>query len=94
MTRAEALLHKDVPEEQIFYVTFGQRYRHQQHPAGMKADGYAIIVAKDEMAARQKANEVFGQEYWAFMYDHLDRQSPERFHEENYSLGVLAVYYA
>jgi hypothetical protein len=94
VTRAEALLPKNTPEEKIFYITFGVKYRHQEHPAGMKADGYAIIVADDEMAARRKAHEVFGQEYWSFIYDDLDRQYPERFDPESYPLGVLAVYYA
>lgn len=95
MKPTEALIPKDVPEEQIFVITFPIKFRHIPHPNGMSPDGYAIIVAADEMAARRKADEIFGWENWSMIYDHLDREHPERFDPtKHYPRGVLAVYYA
>ena len=93
MTRDEALIPPEVPEEKIFYLTFGVQYRQQQHPQGMSPDGYVIIVATTEQDARMKAWELFG-ERWAFMYDHLDIRSG-RFDPDSglHPRGVLAVYY-
>lgn len=81
-----------IPEEQIFYVTFGVRYRREAHPQGMHPDGWAVIVALTEFEARLKANELWDRA-WAFMYDDLDRRTG-RFNEKYHPRGILAVYRA
>ena len=91
-TLDEVVRDYELPIEQTFVVTFGVKWRREHHPQGMHPDGYAVIGAPNEMKARELAHEVFGAENWAFMYDHLDRQHPGRFHERSYPKGVLAVY--
>jgi hypothetical protein len=81
------------PEEEIFCVTFGVKWRHEEHPQKMSPDGFVVIHALTEKAARTKAFELFGDE-WGFIYDHLDRQHPERFKEESYPLGIIGFYTA
>jgi hypothetical protein len=87
----------DVPKRKVFRITFGQRYRSETHPAGdwIHPDGYVVIVADNELAARRKADKVFGPEGWSMIYDHLDVERG-RFNPENkhYKDGVLAVYFA
>jgi hypothetical protein len=77
------------PEENIFYVTFGVKYREETHPAGMHPDGWAVILADDEEKARVAAHVLFIS--WAFMYDDLDRANGN-FHPELYPDGVLAIF--
>lgn len=89
---AEPMIPKGVPVGQIFYITFGVKFYHQDHPEGMSPAGYVIIVAPDEDAARVQATVRFGTD-WAFIYDWLDVER-DRFHPDSYPKGVLAVYYA
>lgn len=58
-----------------FYVTFGQKYRHEPHPVLPEAhpDGYLAIEADTEEQARAKAFELTGGKF-AFMY----QTEPER----------------
>jgi len=53
-----------------FYVTFGQRFRRQPHPASdnIHPDGYVKIEAVTYAVARAKAMELFGP-MWAFIYE-------------------------
>lgn len=55
-----------------FYVTFGQKYRREEHPIlGMVPDlpdQWVRIEAHDEVAARSLAGVFFGQQ-WGFLYD-------------------------
>lgn len=82
------------PKETVFRVTFGVQYRTERHPVfeWITPDGYVIIVAKDEPAARAKAHEVFGDK-WAFIYDYLDIENG-RFNPGSYPEGALAVVFA
>ena len=68
-----------------YYVTFGQKYRHETHPRFAKAhpDGYVMIEADDFESARQLAFENLGP-YWANIYDEDD------FTKDLYPKGVLA----
>lgn len=79
-----------VPDEKVFYVTFGVRYRQEAHPQGMSPDGWAVIIADDDEAARLAAHELYP-DSWAFLYDHLDRRSG-RFNPAYYPAGILAVH--
>ena len=56
-----------------FYITFGQRFRREPHPASdnIHPDGYVKIEAVTYTVARAKAVELLGLQ-WAFMYDEED----------------------
>jgi hypothetical protein len=56
-----------------FYVTFGQQYRHEEHPCNdnmfkIHPDKWVRIVADSIGQARNAAFEMFGDK-WAFIYD-------------------------
>jgi hypothetical protein len=51
-----------------FVITFGQKYRFQDHPQGGHPDGWFEVTAESEAAAREKVFAVLGQT-WAFIYD-------------------------
>lgn len=55
-----------------YYLTFGSRYKHEEHPVlgyfPDLADGYITIEAEDYTQAREKVFEVIGQS-WAFLYN-------------------------
>jgi hypothetical protein len=74
-----------------FYVTFGQRYRIEQHPHPINGvyphpDGWVTIEAPSAEAARAAAVKAFGIG-WAFIYhaEDWDHDSPW------YSRGELGV---
>jgi hypothetical protein len=96
MKMADAFIPTCTDPKTVFRITFGQRYRTEQHPTGewITPDGYVVIVADSEEAARAKADEVFGKEGWSMIYDYLDiengRFNPD---DKHYELGVLAVYF-
>lgn len=52
-----------------FYITFGNKYRLEAHPAGewVHPDGYLVIEATDYSTARQRAFELLGDQF-AFIY--------------------------
>jgi hypothetical protein len=54
---------------ELYYVTFGQRYRHDPHPLFPRAhpDGWVAIEAGSWERARDVAFGLFGQ-YWSFIY--------------------------
>lgn len=54
-----------------FVVTFGQKYRFEEHPACSKIDANAFlrVEAENEMEARQKVIESPIGRDWAFMYE-------------------------
>lgn len=56
-----------------FYVTFGQRYRTESHPADPRItpDVWIRVEAADEPQARQLAYRVLDIR-WAFLYDHAE----------------------
>jgi hypothetical protein len=56
-----------------FYVTFGQQYAREEHPAwpGVHPDGWVTIEAPDYDAARERAFTLFGRR-WAFLYEAAD----------------------
>ncbi len=61
---------------QNFYLTFGQKYRSERHPATRKnqiihPDGYVKIRAEDIGTARKLAFSRFGNK-WAFLYTEYD----------------------
>lgn len=67
-----------------FYITFGQKYRRENHPSGydISPDGVVQVVAPNYETARDIAVKSFGQE-WSFIY-------PERHAEmDYYPLGVI-----
>lgn len=51
-----------------FYVTFGQKYRHENHPTGGHPDGWFRIIAEDAATAHDIAFQLIG-EKWAMLYD-------------------------
>jgi hypothetical protein len=55
---------------QTFYVTFGVKYREEQHPIWPNAhpDGYLTVIAKDESMARRFTAALLATN-WAFIYD-------------------------
>lgn len=70
-----------------FRVTFGQRYRREEHPAFPKAhpDGWLTVVADDENKARAWAFEFLG-DRWAFLQaEPFDRDD----WDGHYPLGEL-----
>lgn len=48
-----------------FFVTFGQKYRHEKHPSGLNIhpDGYVIIYAESWIVARRIAFDKFGDNF-------------------------------
>lgn len=55
-----------------YYVTFGQKYRHERHPQASGGiyphpDGWVAIEADTYDQARAIAHEVFGV-HWSFIY--------------------------
>lgn len=57
------------PNVPVFYVTFGQRYRHEAHELFPVAhpDGYLVLEAETEDLAREGAFKLC-KAHWAFMY--------------------------
>ncbi len=49
-----------------YYLTFGQKYRREEHPSGkhVHPDGYVVIVAEDYHAARDIVEQLYGR-HWA-----------------------------
>lgn len=52
-----------------FFVTFGQKYRHEPHPTSPKInpDTVVIVKAQNYEEAREITFRVFGS-YWSFIY--------------------------
>jgi hypothetical protein len=73
-----------------FYITFGQKYRHEPHPMFDLAhpDGWLRIVADDETQARNLVASYIGPA-WAFIYDE-PRFDPPAMKMRWYPLGELA----
>lgn len=80
----------EVPEEQIFNVTFGMRYRREDHDRGWHPDGWVTIVADSYEEARVIAWEECAP--WGFIYDHLDRESNRVFDPKYHPQGSLAIF--
>ncbi len=72
-----------------FMVTFGQRFRHDEHKRFPAAhpDGWVTIEAHDDSAARMIAFDRLGEE-WAFLYREAD------FTPGMYPMGELARFSA
>ena len=58
-----------------FYITFGQKYRNEQHPMWKNTktqyihpDGYWEVNAPDYESAREGVFRTLGK-YWAFLYE-------------------------
>lgn len=81
--QAPALLHN-------FYLTFGVQYRHTPHPYwnGAHPDGWVLIQAPDEAAARKLAVRYFGYN-WSTTYDALNFNEAEN-QQLYYELGCIA----
>jgi len=65
-----------------YFITFGQKYRREQHPAGGHPDGWFEVEADDRRQARAKIWEVCD-EKWSMMYEEND------FDRSYYPLGKL-----
>lgn len=52
----------------IFYLTVGQRYRHEEHPCGLHPDGWAAVHADNIEEARLVAHSNMGPKFCA-IYD-------------------------
>jgi hypothetical protein len=50
-----------------FFITFGQKYRHEEHPQGGHPDGWFEVNAPDIATVREKAFNAF-KNHWAFIY--------------------------
>lgn len=67
------------PLEQKWFVTFGQKYNHENHSLKtvppITGDSYMIITASSEQDARQSIIDLVGTQ-WAFIYpiSDLERQ--------------------
>lgn len=51
-----------------YYITFGQKYRHEPHPLGGHPDGWIEVHAEYEVEARQMIHKLCGSK-WAFIYN-------------------------
>jgi len=53
-----------------YYITFGQKYRHEPHPTGLPIhpDACTKVIASDITAARNIAFDCYGP-YWGFIYE-------------------------
>ena len=75
-------------KKRSFYVTFGQRYRIEEHPilgyVPTLPDQWVRIEAHDETAARALAGGFFGQK-WSGLYEHFEED------KELYPEGEFAV---
>lgn len=64
-----------------WYLTFGQRYRHERHPLGTKIhpDSYVRVEAPSPVEARHQVWELIGSK-WAFLYseEQFFSESPAR----------------
>lgn len=69
-----------------YFVTFGQRYRDEEHPKFEDAhpDGWVRVVAEDETAAREAAWMKFDQDY-SMLYNE------ESFKPDSFPRGELGV---
>lgn len=69
LAKAPAGVGAPTPQLQKFYLTFGVKYRHEDHPKwlGADPDGWVLIEAPDEPQARRLAHEVLGP-YWSMLY--------------------------
>lgn len=50
-----------------FFITFGQKYRHEAHPLGGHPDGWFEVEAQTQGEAREKAYGAMGAA-WSFIY--------------------------
>lgn len=71
-----------------FYVTFGQRYRHEPHPYMGHPDGWTEVQAPDYDQARSKVIHRYGNQ-WACLYDEEDFKRPG--YKEMYPKGRLEL---
>lgn len=67
-----------------FYVTFGQKYRHEPHPQGYHPHGWLRIEAPNADYARAMAFDYMGP-HWAMIY------TEDEFSREYYPTGEFAV---
>lgn len=70
---SDALDGVDIEEArkvQVFAVTFGQKYRFDEHPACARIDNNSFlrVIANDELEARHKVIDLIGND-WAFIYE-------------------------
>ncbi|ALY10876.1 hypothetical protein WILDE_94 [Arthrobacter phage Wilde] len=74
-----------------FYITFGQKYRHEPHPLFKNAhpDGWVRVIAATETEARNLVASYIGPA-WAFCYDE-QRFDPEAMKMRFYPKGELAL---
>lgn len=69
-----------------FRITFGQRYKHEEHPLGWPhPDGWLSVLAPDYGTARAIVENFLGSA-WAFMYEEGDAGFPT---ESTYPRGEL-----
>lgn len=68
-----------------YYVTFGQKYRREDHPQGGHPDGYATIHAPSYETARETAFKHLGST-WAFIYE------ADELNHEDYERGELMTF--
>ena len=70
-----------------FYLTFGQKYRHEPHPLGGHPDGWFTITAPDKSHARELIFQLCGPQ-WAFLYSEREFDAT---HRACYPLGELKL---
>lgn len=74
-----------------FYLTFGVKYRHEVHPhwEGADPDGWVLIEALDEPAARALAQQYLGM-FWSMLYPdtHFTEELNKRMY---YPKGTIAT---
>lgn len=73
-------------------VQFGRRADDMRHDWGLHGDGYTVIEAPDEEAARKIAFAVFGMQ-WAFLYDRAEYPDfkLEQYHPAGEELRIAFV---
>lgn len=71
-------------ESNTYFVTFGQKYRHEPHPLKIHPDGWVEVSAKSEFEAREAIVKACGTQ-WAFIYSEKEFESIKPLHK----LGCL-----
>jgi hypothetical protein len=72
-----------------FYVTFGQKYRREEHPLWPLAhpDGWLEVEAPSEKDARLLLHKALGK-YWGFIYTNLESLTPSYY--PRHCIGTLS----
>lgn len=82
----------DLETMETYYLTFGSQYAVEAHPNWKKAhpNGYVVVVAPNELAARALAFGTFGTA-WSMIYHSSEFNPLDEEHQRWYPKGKLGV---